>query len=286
MVLPGLLAGIGRAYLAGAMTGWGKVSSYGQVGNFNLASVTGSSGSKAELELTDLAALERMLKLAAPDIFLKMKRDARKIGTPARNDVRDAFSKIGPGGPLGPRKVDPTKTWATQRANSRRIYDGFNTLNGDNGRLSWFNNYFQINSNKGVDVNYKNRNASRDLAKLKTGQDGQLSVVRVRVRKAPLILADMAGRGGRAMYSNGKMRTRPYQIDLFGRGIVTRSHRINTGNSDTFVENLKKARSTGSSQPSRYAYPAFIKHQPKFRRNVEALINQVVIDLNRRMESK
>jgi len=286
LVLPVLLGGIGRSYLAGAMAGWGGVSSYGNVGNFNLASVSGTNSSKAEFELTDFAALERQLKLIAPDIYLKMKRDARKIGTPARNEVRDAFSKIGPGGPLGRRKVDPTKTWATQKAISGRVYDGFNTLNGDNGRLSWFNNYFQVNSNKGVDVNYKNRNANKDLARLKLGRDGQLSVVRVRVRKAPLILADMAGRGGRAMYSNGKMRTRDYQIDLFGRGIVTRSHRINTANSDTFVENLKKARSTGSSQPSRYAYPAFIKHQPKFRRNVEALINQVVIDLNRRMESK
>ena len=280
MVFGAILGGMARAYTVGAATGWGKVSSYGDVGSYNLARSLGDNESKASIEMTDMAALERTLKQIALDLFLKMKREARKIGTPARNDIRDAFSKVGPGGPLGPRKVNPRNSWSTARANSRRYYDGFNTLNGDNGRLSWYNNYFSINTASAIDVNYKSRNANKNLQKLKLGQDGELSFVRIRVKKAPLILADMAGRGRKSMYSNGRYRTRPYSIDLFGRGIVTRTHRINASNSNRFVDNLQKTKGKGS----RYAYPALIKHQPKHRANVDKLIQMVVSETNRRME--
>jgi hypothetical protein len=268
--------------MVGAATGFGKVSSYGDVGSYDLARVLGTNGNKGSIEMTDMAALERKLKEVAPELFLKLKREARKIGVPARNDIRDAFSLVGPGGPLGPRKPNENNSWSTREANSRRYYDGFNTLNGDNGRLSWYNNYFSINTSAGVDVNYKNRNANRNLSNLKLGKDGELSIVRVRVKKAPLILADMAGRGGNSMYSQGRYQTRPYQIDLFGRGIVTRTHKINATNSKTFVQNLSKAKGRGSEKGSRYAYPAFIKHQPTHRKNVDKLINMVVLETNRR----
>jgi hypothetical protein len=282
VVFGALLGGIGRSYLIGAATGFNKVSSYGDVGSYDLARVLGTNGNKGSIEMTDMAALERRLKEVAPEIFLKLKKEARKIGVPARNDIRDAFSKVGPGGPLGPRRINENNSWSTRKANSRRYYDGFNTVNGDNGRLSWYNNYFSINTSAGIDVNYKSRNANRNLSKLKLGQDGELSIVRVRVKKAPLILADMAGRGEKSMYSNGRYRTQPYQIDLFGRGIVTRTHKINATNSNTFLQKLSKAKGKGSSTGSRYAYPAFIKHQPTHRKNVDKLIDMVIYETNRR----
>lgn len=286
MVFQTLLLGLGRSYLAGAATGWRSVAAFGysQVGDFNLAKIT-RGDTKAEIELTDLVALERELRTVAPDLYNKFKRDARRIGTPARDSVRKAFLNVGASGPLGPRKVNPSKPWATAKAIQGRTYDGFNTKNGDNGRLSWTLNYNMISKNQGIDVNYKNRNANKDLSKLKTGQDGQLSIVRVRVRRAPLILADMAGRKRTAMYSQGKGRTRPYEIDLFGRGIVTRTHIINRDNSDTFVDNLMRAKNSLSTKASRYAWPAFEKHQPAFRADVDKLLQEAVVAINRRLES-
>jgi flagellar hook-basal body complex protein FliE len=184
--------------------------------------------------------------------------------------------------------VNPSKPWATARAIQGRRYDGFNTVNGDKGRLSWTLNYSNIFKNQGIDVNYKSRNASRELSKLKTGKDGQLSVVRVRIKKAPLIIADMAGKGT-AMYSQGKGRTRPYQINRFGKGVVTSpGHRINIDNSNTFVENLQRAKeslSEPAGKASRYAWPAFEKHQPKFRSNFDKLLQDVVNEVNRKFES-
>jgi hypothetical protein len=77
--------------------------SYGDIGSYSLARVTGGDV-KAELEMTDLVALEAILREVAPDLYNKFKRDARKVGVPARNDVRKAFAAVGAGGPLGPRK--------------------------------------------------------------------------------------------------------------------------------------------------------------------------------------
>jgi hypothetical protein len=96
-------------------------------------------------------------------------------------------------------------------------------------------------------------------------------------------LADMAGRKKNAMYSNGRYRTRPYTIDLFGRGLVVRTHRISVENSDRFIQNLRNAKSAKSNVPSRYAYPALEKHSPKFRENVSKLINEVVAQTNQRL---
>jgi hypothetical protein len=94
----------------------------------------------------------------------------------------------------------------------------------------------------------------------------------------------MAGRGN-SMYSEGRGRTREYQINAFGRGVITRTHRINRDNSDLFVENLQRARGAGETagKPSRYAYPAFIKHQPTFRNNFDKLLQDVVAATNRRL---
>lgn len=266
MAVAGLLFNLGKVYVANAARAYAAIQATngGQLANFNLAQLMADKTGPT-VELTNLIQLERELKELGPDLYNKFKSKARKIGTPARNEVRDEFSRIGPNGPLGmPRRPG-------------RIYDGFNTV----GRLAWDKSYYSINSNSGVDVHYKNRNASRDLYKLKTGQDGAISVLRVRVRKPALVLADMAGRGkGKAMFNRGKMQTNPYQINLFGRGVVTRTHRINQDNSRNFVLKLNEKK----SQASRYAYPALEKHRPEYVRNVDSLLNETIAMLNKTLE--
>lgn len=283
MVLANLFLGAARSYAAGAARGWGATAafSYGDIGSFSLARVLGGDV-KAEIEMTDLVALERTLQTVAPDLFNKFKRDARKVGVPARNSVRKAFADVGAAGPLGPRKVNRSKPWATEKRIARRTYDGFNTVNGDKGRLSWALNFNNIYKNQGIDVNYRSKNPNADLSKLRLGKDGQIGLVRVRVRKAPLIMVDMAGRGN-SMYSQGRGETMPYEINLFGRGIVSRTHRINRTNSENFVRNLQRAKQAGSTKASRYAYPAFIAHQPKFRSEFDKLLQDVVAATNRKL---
>lgn len=267
MLLAGVLGGAVRQYLLEAGKSYAAMAAMRRSGlaNFNAASLL-QDRSAPTVEVTNLIQLERQLKELGPQLFNKFKAQGRKIGTPARNEVRDAFSKIGPTGPFG---------WYRRPG---RDYDGFNTLNG---RIRWDKSYFEITRNSGVDVNYKSRNANKELYNLKTGKDGAVSVLRIRVKKPALIIVDMAGRGRRSMYSEGRGRTREYTIDLFGRGVVTRTHAINRDNSDKFVEKLSQARANLKNKGSRYAYPALEKHVPQYTRNVDKLLNETIALVNR-----
>ena len=71
-----------------------------------------------------------------------------------------------------------------------------------------------------------------------------------------------------------------FQINLFGRGVVTRTHRINADNSRNFILKLNEKK----SQASRYAYPALEKHQPEYVRNVDSLLNETIAMLNKTLE--
>lgn len=267
MAVGALLLPVVKNYLMAAAASYSAISAQSRSGlaNFNAATLM-QGRDNPTVEVTNLLQLERELKELGPKLFKDFKRDARKLGTPARNEVRDAFSRIGPTGPFG---------WHRRPG---RTYDGFNTLNG---RLSWDKSYFEITRNSGVDVNYKSRNVNKQLYNLQTGKDGAISVLRIRVKKPALIMADMAGRGGRSMYSEGRGRTRPYQIDLFGRGVVVRTHAINRDNSDKFVEKLSQARANLQSNGSRYAWPALEKHVPQYTRDVDKLLNQTIAIVNR-----
>lgn len=267
MVFQVLLAGIGRQYLVGAVRGFGAIAatSGGTLGNFNAAELL-SGRNNPTVEITNLVALERQLKEFGPKAFNDFKAKARRVGTPARNAVREGFSRIGSQGPLGyPRRPG-------------RTYDGFHT---ENGRLAWSKSYSEVTRNTGIDVNYKSRNLTKELYNLKTGKDGAISVLRIRVKKPALIMADMAGRGGKAMYSQGRYKTRKYKINLYGKGVVERDHRINAQNSIRFVDKLtEKSQKRGS----RYAYPALEKHIPEYTRDVDNLLTATIAEMNRSLK--
>jgi hypothetical protein len=82
-------------------------------------------------------------------------------------------------------------------------------------------------------------------------------------------ILDMAGRGtGRGR--NPKTQTKPYPY----KG-GTRSHKLN-GQGQAMIEALSK-------RPSRYFYPAIENQLPEIRRRVEAVIDKVAADMNRKI---
>jgi hypothetical protein len=92
-----------------------------------------------------------------------------------------------------------------------------------------------------------------------TGQRGQFG----------FNILDMAGRGtGRGR--NPKTQTKPYSY----KG-GTRTHRLN-GQGQAMIDALSK-------QPSRYFYPAIEDQLPEIRRRVEATIDKVAADMNRKI---
>ena len=194
------------------------------------------------------------------------KRDARKIGDPAKKAIRQAFAEAGQYGPLG----------APSRKG--RYYDKMYT--SFLGHLSWHNARAYANR-RGIDVNYKNRREGKALQSLKASQDGTISIVRVVVRPPAFIVADMAGKSNRARKSPGEL-TKSYRINLFNKGIVTRRHRVNADNTRNWILRLNaEAQGSGQTRPSRYAWPAAEGHLPKARKDASFLMDRTINEINR-----
>ena len=231
-----------------------------------------TSGTKATMQLANLQDLERQLKEIGPEVLRQFKKDAKKVGSKAVGAVRKGFREVGNYGPLGPPKPKGKRTG--------RTYD---RMYSQNGRVSW-NGSMKVAGRSGIDVNYKNRKEGKALADLKAAKDGTVSVVRIRVRTPGFIIADMAGKSKKAVSANGK-QTRPYDINLFGRGRVTRTHRISSTNVSNWLQALDTKAKASKGKPSRYAYPAIDAHKDKFRKDTTVVLRAAVDKINRRLQS-
>jgi len=233
---------------------------------------------KATISVSDLDELRRELKTIAPNMYREFKRDATKLGRPFRNDVKKTLNRI-KSPPLGPRKVNSSKPWATANAIASRQYDGWVS---SVGRLSWGGtgrNY--TNAQDTVRLNFKDRREGKNLAKLRTAQDGTVSLVRVLVVNPATIIADMAGRKGTARNNYGRGRTNEYFGYQFGRP-QRRSHKIDQDSVNKFIARLNTG---GARRPSRYAWPSAEKHLPEYRKNVTEVLNDYTRRVNRILES-
>lgn len=274
MAVAALFGSLGRSYLGGAVGGWGNIARIGaangvRIGSMNALRDLGLTDAKAVVELPDLKALEMELKKFGPKMLTDFKRQAKNVGNPARDSVRKAFREVNSAGPLGAPK------------RKGRYYDKMDT--SFVGRLSW-HNARSISARRSIDVNYKNRNESKALRDLAAARDGTISIVRVRVRAPAYIVADMAGKSNSARKATGEM-SREYRINLFNKGVVTRRHRVNVYNTENWISALNsKADKKGQSGASRYAWPAFEKHQKEFKKDISAVLNNTIQSMNRILE--
>lgn len=265
MVLPLAPAALIAQAVASARTTY---AASGVGGSFNDAALVNSNGDKGVLELANLAELERELRAIGPQMLRDFRKNAKKLGNPAAREVRKGFKSAGLHGPLGAPK------------RQGRTYDRMYTP--QNGRLSWTR---ATSMRTAVDVNYKNRKQGKALADLQAAKDGTVSIVRVRVKAPAYVIADMAGKSGKASSANGTL-SREYSINRYGRGVRNNQrHRISKANVQNWIDSLDKKGKGGSGEPSRYAYPALIKHSPKFKSNTQELLRSTISTINRRLES-
>jgi hypothetical protein len=283
MALTGIFGGLVQTYLRAALVGFGNVRAVAAgkriaIGNFAALSILKLDNRSAGFEVSDFLDLENQLKALGPEAIKQFRNKAKFIGEPARDAIERAFHNINGFGPLGPPKAKAT----AHRSGNIRTYDRMST--SDRGHLSWINARTMSNR-KAIQLNYKNRNAQRDFFKVQQGQDGALSIVRVRITAPAYIVADMAGKSGRARKGTGEL-SREYQINLFGRGVVTRRHRVNEDNVDNWIRALNSSASAKQkSSPSRYAWPTMLKYQPRHREKASKLLNETITMLNQRMQS-
>lgn len=264
-----VLGALQAAFAAGFTSGtlrMGSMLSTGDVArpDFNALYVKAISDTKGGLNIKDLQNLEKIIRTFEPEMMLRFQRDAKKLGDPARKAVDGAFKKINRSGPLGPVKRE-----------GRR----FDKMATEIGRLSWGASRSRRNV---VDVNYKRRSSAALNRSISSGfgaKDKTLSLIRVRVKGPAYIVADMARAGGKSNRATGT-RTRRYQINLYGKGIVTRDHKINAENVKNWLGRLSEIKA-----PSRYAWPAFEGHAKDYRTNFSGILNQLVSETNRKSKS-
>jgi hypothetical protein len=283
MLIAGIFGGLVQTYLRGALVGFGNVRAVAAgkripIGNFAALAILKMDNRSAGFEVSNFIDLENQLRALGPEAIKQFRNKAKFIGEPARDAVERAFHNINAFGPLGPPKSKKT----AHRSATLRTYDRMST--SDRGHLSWINAR-TMSTRKAIQLNYKNRNAQKDFFKVAQGQDGALSIVRVRITAPAYIVADMAGKSGKARKASGEL-SREYQINLFGRGVVTRRHRVNEDNVDNWLRALNSSASAKQkSSPSRYAWPTMLKYQPRHREKASKLLNETITMLNQRMQS-
>ena len=262
-----LLGPLRNAFMSNAMRGFALAQKANPaIGNFNALRDLGLSDKKSVIELSNLKHLERTLREVSPKMLRDFKRDARKVGDPAKKAIRQAFADATDAGPLGDKK------------RRGRYYDRMDT--SFLGHLSW-HNAKAFARRRGIEVNYKNRNENKALQNLKASGDGTISIVRVVVRPPAFIVADMAGASNSARKGPGEL-SREYRINLFNKGTVTRRHKVNIYNTENWIDKLNSsARGKGQSKPSRYAWPAAEDHLPKAREDASAVMNRTIQEINR-----
>ncbi len=277
MLFASIFGNLGRSYLFGAASGYGKIQSIARqrginIAAFNMARDLNITDAKSVVELPNLKALEAMLKETGPTALRDFKRKARQIGVPARNEMRKTFRGVGIFGPLGaPKRIG--------RMNDKMATDY------NRGRLSYSRGFLDANTSRGIDVNYKNRNENKALAQLATAKDGTISIVRIKISSGPLIVADMAGKTSNKRLRNGQL-VRSYQTNLFGRGVVQATDRMRM-----VTQRRYNARTTWLDAldskvrgASRYAWPAMTDYMPKHKVNVSRLLNETIAQINKKLE--
>jgi hypothetical protein len=276
LLLASLFGSVQRSYLSGAAKGWAGTSARTgiAIGNFNALRELNASDSKAAVSLGDLKSLEAQLREFGPDALRKFKRDARRIGKPAQDELRKAFRQVGIAGPLG----------APKRPGRRfdRMYTD------DHARLSYAKSYSTISSSRSIDINYKNRTEGRALARLKAAGDGTISIVRLLVKSPALIVADMAGKSRTAIKRSGQLR--PFKQNLFGRGVIdaTPAMRAVTPRRgearDKWLKALdQRAAAKKQSNASRYAWPTMENYMSIHKLKVSMLLNDVIAETNKKL---
>lgn len=217
------------------------------------------------LQLTDYRALIKELNKIDKQLTSDLRKDFKVIGRDMQSDVKKALPKSYP---LGPRK--------NLKLGGKR--SGFDHT----GRLGWGT---QATKNLGAGKAYPADSVFlQSPARPKSASRGRtFSLLRLRVNSYATTLADMAGRGGR--YSYG-VQSRKYSINLFGKGVISRTHTVN-GQGFQLVQALSSsAKGKLKSGGSRYAWPAAEKSMPAVKTNITNRLEKSYNIINARLAGK
>lgn len=226
------------------------------------------------IAFTDWRDLLREINKIEPQYARDLKRNFKKIATPMRSAVSRAIPKTHPTSGVHVRGAKNVSGFAPVVVP---------------GRLSW-----SANAQNG---NIQPRHTVIRLTKArsfkKIGQYGQMSIVKVEVDNAAVVMADMAGRSKK--WVNKKPMTRPYkygggaaQTGKYGSKaqlITMRQHRIN-GQGVGMIKALNRGKGVLKGDASRWIWPTANKQLPTVRYQINDLIRQANKFINERMKTR
>ncbi len=225
------------------------------------------------LALTDYRDLIAELRKIDPKYAVALKRDFKRIASPMRTAVSRAIPKSHP-------------TSGVHVRGSKNV-SGFKPVVVP-GRLSWGAN----SQNGNIQPRHTVIRLTKQKSFRKIGQYGQISIVKVEVDNAAVVMADMAGR---VKKYNSKSITRPYryggggaQTGKYGSKaqlITMRQHRVN-GQGVGMVKALNRAQGVLKGDASRWIWPTAMKHLPDVRYRINDSIRRANRLINERMKTR
>jgi len=134
------------------------------------------------------------------------------------------------------------------------------------GRLAW-----NVGKRAKSVIIRTNRTVRRKSSFAK-GKINTYPIVQVVAQSPAVVLADMAGKTNK--YTNKKPRSRKHEINLFGRGVVERTYKIN-GQGLALIRALNGGKGVLSSSPSRWFWPSALKALPQASKAMQELISKL-----------
>jgi hypothetical protein len=226
------------------------------------------------LAFTDYKDLIAELRKIDPKYASQLKRDFKKIAGPVRTAVSQAIPKSHPTSGI--------------HIHGSRSVSGFAPVVVP-GRLTWGAN----TQNGNIKPQHTVIRLTKQKSFKKLAQYGQMSIVKVEVDNAAVVMADMAGKSKK--WINKKAVTRPYryggggtQTGKYGSKaqlIVMRQHRIN-GQGMGMIKALNRGQGVKQSEASRWIWPTAIQKLPDVQNRIADTIRAANRIINERMKTR
>ena len=226
------------------------------------------------LAFTDYKDLIAELRKIDPRYANELRRNFKRIAAPLRSAVSKAIPKTHP-------------TSGIHVRGSKNV-SGFKPVVVP-GRLSWGANP----QNGNIRPQHTVVRLTKQKSFKKLAQYGQMSIVKVEVDNAAVVMADMAGRSKK--WINKKAITRPYrygggggQTGKYGTKadlITMRQHRIN-GQGIGMIKALNRGRGVQKADASRWIWPTALQRLPDVQARIADSVRAANRLINERMKTR
>lgn len=226
------------------------------------------------LAFTDYKDLIAELRKIDPKYATQLRRDFKRIASPVRTNVSKAIPKTHP-------------TSGVHVRGAKNV-SGFRPVVVP-GRLSWSAN----SQNGNIRPQHTIVRLTKQKSFKKLNDYGQMSIVKVEVDNAAVVMADMAGRSKK--FINKRAITRPYkyggggaQTGKYGTKaqlVTMRQHRIN-GQGVGMIKALNRAKGIKQAEASRWIWPTAMKSLPDVQARIADSVRAANRFINERMKTR